>query len=50
MIYICSLQILEQVKYRVEWAKYQERERQKEEELKERERSKCPLESNHGTK
>lgn len=33
-----SKAILEQVKYRVEWAKFQERERQKEEELKERER------------
>lgn len=35
---IVFFQILDQVKYRVEWAKYQERERQKEEEAAERER------------
>jgi splicing factor 3A subunit 1 len=30
--------VLDQVKYRVEWAKYQEREKAKEEEAKEKER------------
>ena len=30
--------VLEQVKYRVDWAKYQEREKRKEEEAKEQER------------
>ena len=30
--------VLDEVKYRVEWAKFQERERQKEEEAKEKER------------
>ena len=34
----CFQQALEQVKYRVEWARFQERERQKEEEKRERER------------
>lgn len=35
-----EFQVLQQVKYRVEWCKYQIRERKKEEEALERERSK----------
>ena len=34
------LQVLDRVQYRVEWQKYQDREKRKEEDEKERERSK----------
>ncbi len=33
--------VLDQVRYRVEWAKFQEREKRKEEEALERERGEC---------